>query len=102
MVELCARDWVEGMRQVRDSLELIPSENVLQVRYEELLKQPIEQMRRILKFLSLDTDSGYEQAVDSLNLEYRPSDWSKKWHDDEYQILMDVQGEELRSAGYTS
>jgi len=102
MVELCARDWVEGVRQVRDALELIPPENVLHVRYEEILKEPIVQIKRILQFLSLDSDASYERAINSLKLEYRPSDWSKKWLPDEYETLMDVQGEELRDAGYAS
>ena len=46
--------WADGMRRLQDDLRRFPANDVLEVRYEDLLTGPDDAVRRLLDFLGLD------------------------------------------------
>lgn len=55
-------------RLVQRELRAIPSARTLSLRYEDLVEEPIEQMRRVLGFLGLERRLDYEWALKTLKL----------------------------------
>jgi len=49
----CVQLWKQIISQIRYESKKIPSEAYLEVRYEDLIKQPIAQLRRIAKFFDI-------------------------------------------------
>lgn len=54
-LELAARNWVEEMQSLEQGILLIPQSHLLEVRYDELLRNPHEQLERILDFMGVAT-----------------------------------------------
>lgn len=99
---LAATNWVEEMRSLESGLPLIPPDDLLQVRYEDLLRDPLAEVRRMAAFMGLGESlpEGYRAQLDSLQLRPRTEPWMAKWSDEEKRRVMDIQGPTLGRWGY--
>ncbi len=66
LVETCAMQWKESVRYASKGLETIPSHQVHQLKYEELIEQPRKQIMDILDFIGLNHDKIPELAQEAL------------------------------------
>lgn len=102
LLRLCARHWVEETEEIRRGLAGVDPGRVLDVRYEELVADPIDQMRRVLEFLGLDRRLDYEWALKCLKLSRQSPSWRAAWSEAEVNEVHRVQGEHLARTGYAS
>lgn len=100
MLELCARNWVEEMNEIEQGLEAVPPARVLNVRFEELVSAPLEQMARVTEFLGLERRRDYEWALRALNLRHRPGAWRERFDASELETVTRVQADHLERLGY--
>jgi hypothetical protein len=101
-LRLCARHWVEETEEITRGLGTVSPSRVLPVRYEELVAEPIEQMRRVLMFLGLERRLDYEWALKTLKLGHQSPSWRAAWSSQQVDIVNREQGEHLARSGYAS
>lgn len=101
-LELAARNWVEEMQVLERGIAMIPKECLLEVRYEELLRQPSEQLMRIFDFMEISAleDNEFWETIKSLNLQPKQEKWMSKWSKRELDMVLDLQGNLLHHWGY--
>ncbi|MEH6528652.1 MAG: sulfotransferase [Porticoccus sp.] len=99
---LAARNWVEEMKSLQTGLQLIETPNLLEVRYEMLLKKPFEEIQRMVEFIGLESSlpNKYFKLVDSLQLKPREESWLKGWPAEQRKRVEEIQYEHLRRWGY--
>ncbi|MEW5788595.1 MAG: sulfotransferase [Pseudomonadota bacterium] len=101
-LDLAARNWVEEMHSLEAGLPLIPRENLLEVRYEALLADPIQEISRMAEFMALGSTLPdlYRTQVESLQLKPRTESWVGKWTEADKRKVLDIQGQTLARWGY--
>lgn len=99
-LSVTARTWVEATRKVTDELKVLPSAQVLDVRYEDLMASPLEQIKRMLEFMELTMTADVETAVASLQLRPRRARWRSEWDAGTLQTVLGQQQQLLEQLGY--
>lgn len=97
---ICARNWAYEMKALQAGLADIASERILEVRYENLLADPIVQIGAIIRFLGLSEATEFQSAIESLQLEYRPGTWSNRWTPDQLESVLNEEQPLLNDLGY--
>ncbi len=101
-VELAAVNWVEEMKSLEAGLPLIEPAKLLEVRYESLLENPLEEIRRMADFMGLGASlpDQYCQLIESLQLKPRAELWMENWTDKEKRHVDEIQSSTLQRWGY--
>jgi hypothetical protein len=99
---LCARNWTAELDEIEKGLEGVPRSRVLDVRFEKLLSNPIEEMNRILDFLGLHRYSEFENAIEVLGLRYNPGSWCSSLTAEQISVVESIQSAYLSRLGYVS
>jgi hypothetical protein len=115
-IERHATQWVLRMDAARRAFDGLPEDQRLMVRYEELLTDGVEQLRRIYDWLELpSTQQQLEQTVAQLaysqidpslrgpGTKFRaatPGLWREHFDDGEKELLQDLMGDTLADLGY--
>ena len=75
---------------------------MLQVRYEDLLADPVAQVRRVLTFVgvSFEADAAFPGLLDGLSLKSRQEPWTQRWTPQQLERVMRLQGDTLARWGY--
>lgn len=101
--ELCARNWVEEVRAVRDGLVAVPGERVLSLRYEDLVEAPGEAVAGVLQFSGLDpADARWRAAFASVRFPDNNQRWRNSFSSADLDLVERVQRPELLHYGYLS
>lgn len=98
---ICARNWAEEIRCINSGRQGIPRERWLDVRYEELLADPLRVISNILAFIGLSTYPDFESALRSLDIREKRRDLSKIWTPDEQAVVLGEIEPTLKEMGYT-
>ncbi|WIM06123.1 MAG: sulfotransferase [Candidatus Nitricoxidivorans perseverans] len=99
MLGIAARNWTEEMRCIQFGLRGIKPENVLMVRYEELLDRPLECLHVILQFIGVKPCAEHDAAIAARRLANRRESW-RDWTADQLDLVMSIQREYLKIYGY--
>ena len=101
-LELAARNWVEEMQSIEKGIALLQSNQLLEVRYNELLQNPQEQLQRILDFMEVNPqeDTMFWNIVESLRLTPKQETWIHNWTESELKMVIGLQGDTLRRWGF--
>lgn len=99
---LAAQNWVEEMHSLEKGMDLLEDHQLLQVRYDDLLKNPQQQLQRMLDFMeiSLPHEAKFWEIVNSLKLAPREDAWTWNWSDAELKMVIDVQRDTLQRWGF--
>jgi hypothetical protein len=85
---IAARNWAEEVGQLKQGLRTVGRERIFEIRYEDLLERPIEWLGGALRFLGLEADVSFEEAVRLLGLRYQPGAWNEAWTPEEKMAVM--------------
>ena len=101
--ELAARNWVEEMKLIEAGIATLDPQDVIEVRYDELLSNPRSEMLRILRHVELDPDSdpSFWGLLDSLGLKPRKEPWTQKCSDKDLQTMRTIQSDTLKNWGFS-
>jgi sulfotransferase family protein len=97
---LCARNWLEELREVEDGLTRVPAEQVLGLSYESFLDTPVETLQRLADFAGLAPSRSWDRSVGSLAFPDRNEAWRTRLDDDAVRTITEIQSDELRKHGY--
>ncbi len=78
VLEFNAQQWVECINHVYKYLRIIPSSQVLELRYENLMSKPKEHFERILDFLKMPSTSRFWENLPTLNAK-NTQKWKKQF-----------------------
>lgn len=101
-LELAARNWVEEMSDIEADLPALDPQQVHEIRYEDLLRDPLGTLANLLGFLGLDEKfpPAFRTLVETLNLKPREEAWMTRWTDAEKTRVLAIQEPALRRWGY--
>lgn len=99
-LQVCARNWVRELQEIRRSLAAIDPRRQLELRFEALLSEPIASLERVTRFLGLDFPAPYRAAIDSLKLRPGRSRWARDWSPEQLACVVAEAGALLRELGY--
>ncbi|HET7203586.1 MAG TPA: sulfotransferase [Steroidobacteraceae bacterium] len=98
---ICARNWVRELEELRAQLQAVPAGHLLELRFEELLREPIAQLERVVRFLGLEFTPQYRAAIASLQLRPVRARWGSEWDDRQLECVLREARPMLRQLGYT-
>lgn len=101
-IELAAQNWVEEMQSLERGIALIQRNQLLEIQYDELLKDPHGQLKHILNFMGVtpQADAMFWEIIESLHLSPRQEAWSCNWTEQELKKVVTIQGDTLRRWGF--
>jgi hypothetical protein len=98
---IAARNWVHEMNELAWGLGRVDPERILELRYEDLLADPVRHLRRIFSFAGLPAEDGCLEAAATLGLRQRPAAWRRQWSEAQLRGVMREQGPLLSGLGYS-
>jgi hypothetical protein len=98
---ICARNWVRELEELRLQLRAVPRSQRLELRFEELLRDPLVHLERVLSFLGLNVRADYRDAIASLELRPTRARWGNEWDDRQLACVLREAQPMLRQLGYT-
>jgi hypothetical protein len=98
---ICARNWVRELQELRTQLLAVPGDRLLELRFEDLLDEPLVELERAVRFLGLEFTPQYRAAIASLQLRPVRPRWGEEWDDRELESVLREAQPLLRQLGYT-
>jgi hypothetical protein len=98
--ELCAQTWVEEVRAIEKGLATVPSGQVLQLSYEDLVADPVARLRSMAEFGGLPVPDRWVAALGTLKYPNRNEGWRSGLKPNEVSVVERVEAGELRRYGY--
>ena len=78
-MRIAARHWRLGVERMLWDKQYIPHGQYTEIRYEELMQDPIAALKRILVFCDLPWTQDFQEHVDSFSLESRNFKWTNSF-----------------------
>lgn len=99
--ELAAMNWRRQVSEILENKPSIPAAQFFECRYEELLADPRDLVRRIGSFCGLDWSPRYERALDEVRVVPGNRDkWRDQLDDDAKRIITEKAGDLIEALGY--
>jgi hypothetical protein len=98
---ICARNWVRELEELRTQLQPIPAHKVVELRFEDLLREPVPQLERIVRFLGLEFTPAYRAAIEQLQLRPVRARWGVEWDAHQLACVLRETQPMLRQLGYS-
>lgn len=98
---ICARNWVREVRELQTQLAPIDPARLLELRFEELLGDPLRHLERVTRFLGVEFPGAYRDAIESLKLRPVRAGWATDWDARQLACVLAETQPLLRQLGYT-
>lgn len=100
----CAQNWRNSMALCEDFRRKVPPERYLQIKYEELLDQPLNTLSQIERFLGIvlteEKRAEFMVQHESNNRKGNHGKWRHEMSENDQRIYEAVAGDVLTAAGY--
>jgi len=97
--ELCAEHWNRELASIGAGLASVPAERCLEVRYSELIADPIPGIERIAAFGGLGPHTGWHAELTRLSYPNKDESWRQHLDDDVRARIEQIQAGTLRRLG---
>lgn len=98
---ICARNWVRELEELRSQLADVPARNVLELRYEDILRDPVAQLAEVGRFLGLEVSPAYLATIADLGLKPTTARWDYQWNPQQLDCVLRETRPMLRQLGYS-
>lgn len=98
--ELCARNWVEELRVMEEGLRGVPAPQILRLRYEDLVSDPIATLTDMAAFAGLPQSSEWRRRLDAVAFPDRNEAWRTVLDPSALATITRVQAATLAAYGY--
>lgn len=98
--ELCARAWVAEVDAVKEGLTRADPRQVLRIRYEDLVDDPIRVLEEVGAFVGLPPDPGWRSELARLSFPDRNEAWRRALSAEARATIERVQAPLLERFGY--
>jgi LPS sulfotransferase NodH len=100
--ELRARHWVRELESVDHGLLAVPGDQQLQIRYEDLVEDPLASLGRVAAFAGLPHDAEWITELGRLRYPNRSQRWREGLPSEVLVRIEAIQYEQLRRLGYVA
>lgn len=97
---VCTRNWIREIEALQAGLADIDPQQVLTLRFEALLRDPLVQLERVLGFLGLDCTASFRDSVTRLGLGSAREPATERKPDPQHELAMREAQPLLRQLGY--
>lgn len=97
---LCARHWVEELHAAEDGLAQVPAEQRMELRYEDLMADPMTALRRVADFAGLPAQASWHRELRQLSFPNRNNGWRDSLDGDVASRITELQQPLLARYGY--
>ena len=97
--ELAATHWVRELASIGEGLAAVAPERQLELRYEELVGEPVAVLRRAAGFAGLADDPGWEAELGRLRYPDKNEAWRARLAPDARDRVETIQREQLQRLG---
>jgi hypothetical protein len=98
--ELAATHWVRELASVGEGLRMVAAERQLELRYEQLVSEPVAHLRRVAGFAGLAEDPGWRAELDRLSYPNKNEAWRDRLAPEARQRVEAIQRAELLRLGH--
>lgn len=63
LIEVCGMQWAHCVEAARSAFDRIPAEQVMEIRYETLVREPVSVFDEVFRFCDLDFEGGCRERV---------------------------------------
>lgn len=98
--DMCARHWVEELKAMEEGLRTVPPEQVIRLRYEDLVLNPRQAFEQVAAFVGLSDDAGWRGSLAELPILDRNEGWRARLEPSVVEKITAAQLPELRRYGY--
>ena len=98
--ELCAREWVEDLASLDAGLADVPDEQVLRLRYEDFVADPLPTLHVVARFCGLGPSRSWDTALSALRFPNQNEAWREKLGPAAIATIEGVQRLDLVRHGY--
>lgn len=99
MLEFNSYQWLHCINQINEDKMIICKDNLIEIRYEQLLLNPEVELKKIIKFLSLEFSNNFMQKMPRLKLENFKK-WEKGFSSSQNMEISRVLTEKLIELNY--
>ncbi|MBD3868854.1 MAG: sulfotransferase [Acidobacteria bacterium] len=99
-VALAAIQWKIAMEAVEQGRQYLGDDQFFELRYETLLSDPVNTMRRVLEFAGLPWRDSFQRSVESYGLRNMNVRWTSELTVDQQQTVQDVLAPALHRLNY--
>jgi hypothetical protein len=99
-VALAAIEWEILMTAHENAKQRIPPGDLLEIRYEDLCRAPIETFQEAIRFSGLEWSSQFEASINRFSLRNTNHKWQEHLGDAQQKILDECLGDTLQKYGY--
>ena len=101
-LSICARNWVREVQELEVGLAGIDAAQILVLRFEQLLSDPLRHLERVVNFLGVSFSAAYRDAIQSLHLQPARARWASDWDANQRAgVFAEIQPM-LQRLGYTN
>lgn len=97
---LCARHWAEELKVVQDGLSHVPAGQRMQLRYEDLMSDPLPTLRRVADFAGLGARPAWSDELRALRFSDRNNAWRSTLDEQVASRITELQQPLLAQYGY--
>ncbi|MGH2641650.1 MAG: sulfotransferase family protein [Actinomycetota bacterium] len=98
--EICARNWTEEINAIERGLQAVPSDQVMSLRYEDVVADPQTALESLAGFIGLANDRDWRTSVGSVPIRDHNEGWKSRLDPDVVERITTFQRPELRRFGY--
>jgi hypothetical protein len=91
---------VRELEEVRTQLASVNPSQVMELRYEELLQDPVRQLEKVLQFIGLERLACFRATIRSLKLRPMPPGWRSTLDHQQLATVLRETRPLLRELGY--
>jgi len=99
-VVLAGIEWEILMAAHERARQGIPSDDILDIRYEDLCQDPLKVFQKVVEFSTLEWPQRFESAVDRFSLKNTNDKWKKHLSGEQQKLLSESLKDSLEKYGY--
>jgi hypothetical protein len=97
---LCGRHWVEELHAVEDGFAHVPAGQRMELRYEDLIADPLPTLRRVADYAGLPVSPVWKQELEGLRFANRNNAWRTSMDGSVVARITELQQPLLSRYGY--
>ncbi|MFC7049269.1 sulfotransferase [Emcibacter nanhaiensis] len=102
LAALCAKQWKICVETGMEQCAKLPKSQFMEIRYEELVQNPVEKFTEIAKFLGISPDDpGFQDYIGSVITTTSLDKWKEELTDQDLEDFDKIAGPLLRRLGYS-
>jgi len=99
-LEFCTYQWVKAVEAILDSsLYVVPTKNVLEIRYEDLLKSPQKEIKKVCDYIEMPFTESFVSSFPKI-MHDNAGKWKKAFSEIEQRQIGNIADPLLRRLGY--